>query len=139
MSGSTPAAHPSSANRWVQLWLGVLCMMLIANLQYAWTLFVEPMRQTHGWKLADIQWAFTIFIALETWITPFAGYNVDRLGARIGPRLMIMLGGVMAGLGWVINAYAASLPMLYLGAVVSGVGAGGVYATCVGNAVKWFP
>ena len=125
--------------RWAQLWLGVLCMMLIANLQYAWTLFVGPIRAAHGWSLADIQWAFAVFIATETWITPFAGYAVDHMGARRGPRLMILLGGIAVGAGWVINAYADTLMLLYAGAAISGLGAGGIYATCVGNAVKWFP
>jgi OFA family oxalate/formate antiporter-like MFS transporter len=144
MSGSpTNAGAPMPTGmphgRWAQLWLGVLCMMLIANLQYAWTLFVGPIRDAHGWSLADIQWAFTIFIATETWITPFAGYAVDKMGPRTGPRLMIMLGGIGVGIGWIMNAYAGSLTMLYAAAAVSGLGAGGIYATCVGNAVKWFP
>ena len=52
---------------------------------------------------------------------------------------MVAFGGIMVAIGWVINAYATSLEMLYLGAIVSGVGGGAVYATCVGNAVKWFP
>src|ERR1700692_5055759 len=97
MSGfASPSGNSSGAQmpsgRWAQLWLGVLCMMLIANLQYAWTLFVGPIREAHGWSLADIQWAFTIFIATETWITPVAGYAVVKMGPRSGPRLMIMLG-----------------------------------------------
>ncbi len=127
------------ANRWLQLWLGVLCMVLIANLQYAWTLFVDPMHQAHGWSIAEIQIAFSIFIATETWLTPIEGYIVDHLGPRTGPRLMITFGGVLVGIAWVINAYANSLEMLYVGAAISGTGAGAIYATCVGNAVKWFP
>ena len=95
--------------------------------------------RAHGWSLAEIQWAFTIFIATETWITPFAGYAVDHMGPRRGPRLMILLGGIGVGVGWVMNAYADTLMLLYAGAAVSGIGAGGIYATCVGNAVKWFP
>jgi len=136
---STKSDTGAASGRWAQLWLGVLCMMLIANLQYAWTLFVGPIRDAHGWSLVDIQWAFTIFIATETWITPFAGFAVDRIGPRRGPRLIILLGGVGVGLGWVMNAYADTLTMLYAAAAISGIGAGGVYATCVGNAVKWFP
>jgi len=131
-------AHPPTG-RWLQLWLGVLCMVLIANLQYAWTLFVDPMHQAHGWSIAEIQIAFSIFIATETWLTPIEGYIVDRLGPTTGPRLMVMFGGVLVGVAWIINAYANSLEMLYVGAGLSGVGAGAIYATCVGNAVKWFP
>ena len=130
---------PTLAGRWVQLWLGVLCMALIANLQYAWTLFVDPMHVAKGWSLAEIQWAFSIFIATETWLTPAAGALVDRLGPRNGPGLIIGVGGLLVGIGWVVNAYADSLALLYIGAAVSGTGAGAIYATCVGNAVKWFP
>jgi len=139
MSGSTSAAVVSTKGRWLQLWMGVLCMVLIANLQYAWTLFVDPMRQAHGWDLTGIQFAFSIFIATETWLTPAAGAIVDRMGPDRGPRMMVAAGGLLVGIGWVINAYASSLLLLYLGAAISGTGAGGIYATCVGNAVKWFP
>ena len=140
MSHSSATARPAStAGRWLQLWIGVLCMVLIANLQYAWTLFVDPIHQAHGWSLAEIQWAFSIFIATETWLTPAAGAIVDRLGPDRGPRLMVAGGGLLVGIGWVMNAYADSLMLLYAGAAISGTGAGGIYATCVGNAVKWFP
>jgi OFA family oxalate/formate antiporter-like MFS transporter len=114
-------------------------MALIANLQYGWTLFVVPINKAHGWSLASIQFAFSIFIALETWLTPIEGWIVDNLGARRGPKLVIAFGGIMVALGWIINSYAQSLEMLYLGAVVGGTGGGAVYATCVGQAVKWFP
>jgi OFA family oxalate/formate antiporter-like MFS transporter len=114
-------------------------MVLIANLQYGWTLFVGPIQQAHGWSIAEIQVAFSIFIATETWLTPIEGYIVDHLGPNSGPRLMVAFGGVLVGVAWIINSYANSLGMLYLGAAISGVGAGAIYATCVGNAVKWFP
>lgn len=127
------------ANRWSQLWLGVLCMILIANLQYAWTLFVNPMSHAHGWTRAAIQVAFSIFIATETWLTPIEGWLVDRLGPRRGPPAMIGFGGLLVGASWIVNSYATSLGVLYVGAALGGVGAGAVYATCVGNAVKWFP
>jgi MFS transporter, OFA family, oxalate/formate antiporter len=126
-------------NRWLQLVLAVACMILIANLQYGWTLFVSPMNKAHGWALADIQVAFSLFVALETWLTPFEGWIVDWIGAERGPKLMIAFGGVLVAVAWTINANAESLTALYVGSALSGVGAGAVYATCVGNAVKWFP
>jgi OFA family oxalate/formate antiporter-like MFS transporter len=132
-------AFASSTTRWVQLIVGIICMVLIANLQYGWTLFVNPINKAHGWSIAEIQLAFSIFIALETWLTPIEGWIVDILGVRRGPKLMVAFGGVMVALGWIVNAYAQSLGMLYLGAVLSGIGGGAIYATCVGQAVKWFP
>ena len=121
--------------RWLQLIIGVIGMVMIANLQYGWTLFVRPINQAHGWSIADIQIAFSIFVALETWLTPVEGWLADRLG----PKLVVAVGGVLVALGWIINSWADSLALLYFGAVVSGTGAGAVYATSVGNAVKWFP
>ena len=136
-TGSTRAQ--SNAFRWVQLAIGVVCMAMIANLQYGWTYFVGPMAKAHSWDIGGIQIAFSIFVALETWLTPLQGWIVDTLGPQRGPKLMVAAGGFFVALGWLINAWAGSLEMLYLGAVISGVGAGGIYATCVGNAVKWFP
>jgi OFA family oxalate/formate antiporter-like MFS transporter len=133
-STSTPPV-----GRWVQLWLGVLCMVLIANLQYAWTLFVDPMDQAHHWGRVGIQLAFSIFVATETWLTPIAGAFVDRLGPARGPRIAIAFGGLLVAIGWIVNAYADSLVLLYVGSAVCGTGGGAIYATCVGNAVKWFP
>ena len=127
------------APRWNQLFFGIICMVLIANLQYGWTLFVNPINKAHGWSIASIQLAFSIFIALETWLTPIEGWIVDILGARRGPKLVVAFGGVMVALGWIVNAYAQSLEMLYFGAVLAGTGGGAIYATCVGQAVKWFP
>jgi len=114
-------------------------MVLIANLQYGWTLFVNPINKAHSWSIAAIQLAFSIFIALETWLTPIEGWIVDNLGARRGPKLMVAFGGVMVALGWIVNSRADSLEMLYFGAVLAGTGGGAIYATCVGQAVKWFP
>jgi len=125
--------------RWTQLIAGVLCMIMIANLQYGWTLFVHPISAAHGWSVASIQIAFSIFVALETWLTPIEGWIVDRLGAQRGPKLMVAFGGIMIAAGWIVNSKADTLSMLYFGAVLSGIGGGAVYATAVGQAVKWFP
>ena len=132
-------ASAAQATRWRQLICAIICMVMIANLQYGWTLFVNPINKAHGWSIASIQFAFAIFIALETWLTPVEGWIVDVLGPQRGPKLMVGFGGILVGAGWVIDAYADSLEMLYVGAVVLGIGGGAIYATCVGMAVKWFP
>ena len=122
-------------NRWVQLALAILCMTMIANLQYGWTLFVNPMHDAMGWTKAQIQVAFSVFVLTETWLVPVEGWLMDKLG----PRPVVLAGGVLAGLAWVLNSMATSLDMLYVTAVIAGVGAGCVYGTCVANALKWFP
>jgi len=134
----TASARVSNSFRWMQLIIGLICMATIANLQYGWTYFVGPMAKAHSWEVAKIQIAFSIFIALETWLTPLEGWIVDSLGPR-GPKLAVAFGAIFGSAGWLINSMATSLEMLYVGAALSGVGAGAIYATCVGNAVKWFP
>ncbi|HEU4373151.1 MAG TPA: MFS transporter, partial [Telluria sp.] len=127
------AAKPP--NRWLQLIFGILCMALVANLQYAWTLFVGPIDAKNHWGRTAIQLSFAIFILVETWLVPVEGYLVDKFG----PRPVIAAGAVFAALAWVLDSFATSLPMLYVAAVLAGLGAGCVYGTCVGNALKWFP
>ena len=127
---SRPASY-----RWMQLLMGIVCMAMIANLQYGWTLFVNPIAEKYGWTKAAIQVAFTIFVLTETWLVTIEGYLVDRFG----PRPVVMVGGLLCGLGWVLNSYADSLVLLYTAAILGGIGAGAVYGTCVGNALKWFP
>ena len=135
MTGLAGAPSRSASYRWGQLIIGIICMAMIANLQYGWTLFVDPISAKHGWTRAEIQVAFTIFVLTETWLVPIEGYLVDRFG----PRPVVLVGGVLCGIGWVMNSFADSLAVLYVAAAVGGVGAGAVYGTCVGNALKWFP
>src|SRR5439155_9109046 len=113
---------PSNAlrKRWLQLCAGILGMTMIANLQYGWTLFVNPIDNAHHWGLTAIQVAFTIFVLFETWLVPVEGYLVDRFG----PSVMVGIGGVLVAAAWVVNAAAESLPMLYVGGALGGLGAG---------------
>ena len=134
-SNSMQVRGSGLANPWVQLIIGVICMASVANLQYGWTLFVNPIDAKYHWGRASIQVAFTVFILIETWLIPVEGYLVDRFG----PRWVVITGAVLVAIAWVINSGASSLPVLYFAAAVGGVGTGCVYGTCVGNALKWFP
>ena len=122
-------------NRWLQLLLGVIAMVMIANLQYGWTLFVQPMQDAHHWSKASIQGAFTLFVLFQVWLVPLNGWLVDRFG----PTPFVALAGVLVGAAWLLFAHATTLGELYFGSVLAGIGAGCVYGTMVGSAVKWFP
>jgi OFA family oxalate/formate antiporter-like MFS transporter len=121
-------------NRWFQLVSSLIAMIMIANLQYAWTLFVTPLQAGTGWKLSDIQAAFTLFILFQTWVQPLDGWLIDRLG----PRWFISVAGLLCGLGWAGLGYVTTLPMLYTMYCVAGIGAAFVYSGSIGSALKWF-
>jgi OFA family oxalate/formate antiporter-like MFS transporter len=110
-------------------------MACVANLQYGWTLFVNPIDDKYHWGRASIQVAFTLFVLVETWLIPVEGYLVDRFG----PRWVVMGGAFLVAIAWSVNSVAGTLPMLYAAAAIGGIGTGCVYGTCVGNALKWFP
>ena len=134
-ASSAEKVRASEGTRWGQLVFGIICMVMIANLQYGWTLFVGPIDQKYHWGRTAIQVAFTIFVLTETWLVPIEGYLIDKFG----PRVMISGSGVLVAIAWIINSVADSLPLLYLGAAIGGIGAGVVYGGAVGNALKWFP
>jgi OFA family oxalate/formate antiporter-like MFS transporter len=132
---STSATKGPPGGRWLQLVIGIVCMAMVANMQYGWTLFVGPIDATHQWGRASIQVAFTIFVLTETWLVPVEGWFVDKFG----PKIVVLIGGLLCAIAWVLNSMADSLVLLYVAAAIGGVGAGAVYGTCVGAALKWFP
>ena len=134
-SSATVSSAPSESNRWIILLASILGMVAVANFQYGWTLFVPPLQKHLKAEQALIQVTFTIFVLLETWLVPFEGWLVDKFG----PRLLVMLGGILAGLGWIGSGRAETLTALYLSYAVAGLGAGVVYGTAIGSALKWFP
>lgn len=124
------------SNRWFQLVMGIVAMLAIANLQYAWTFFVTPLKHHYHVQLAVIQFTFFIFILAETWLVPFEGFLIDR----VGPRVIMAIGGVLVGLGWYGSGYwSPTVQQLYFWYVLGGIGAGAVYGGTIGNAMKWFP
>jgi len=133
--GGHKAALPALSNPWLQLIFGIVCMATIANLQYAWPLFRGPIAGAFGWNAPAVEVSFTIFLVVQTWLVPLEGFLVDKYGSRP----LIMAGGALCGLSWVLYSTMDSLALLYLAACIGGLGAGCVYGACVGNALKWFP
>jgi len=134
-SARTSAIIAPNSVRSVQLLVGIVCMVMIANLQYGWTLFVTPIDEKYHWGRAAIQVAFAIFVLTETWLVPIEGWLVDRFG----PRIVVLVGGILVGIAWALNSIATDMSTLYIAAAIGGIGAGAVYGTSIGNALKWFP
>ena len=130
----TPLPSIVSSKPRVQLVAGITCMAMVANLQYGWTIFINPIDDKYHWGKAAIQLAFTLFILFETWLIPFEAYLADRFG----PRPLVMAGALLIATSWIVYSRANSLGALYTGGVIGGIGTGLVYGTCIGNAVKWF-
>ena len=121
-------------NRWFQLVASLIAMIMIANLQYAWTLFVPRCRSRPAGRCPTFSGAFALFILFQTWVQPLDGWLVDRLG----PRWFITAAGVLCGVGWAGMGYATTLPMLYTSYCAAGMGAAFVYSCSIGSALKWF-
>src|SRR5438093_10924461 len=134
-SASMAPTQVKNSTRWFMLCVGILGMVAVANLQYGWTLFVNPLAKQHNAEVSAIQIAFTLFVLFETWPVFLEAYLVDRFG----PKLIVMAGGILAGLAWYLDSIADSLTKLYIAGIVGGIGAGIVYGTASGSALKWFP
>jgi OFA family oxalate/formate antiporter-like MFS transporter len=123
-------------NRWNQLVLGVIAMMAISSPQYVWTLFTGPLNQKLGTTLPQLQWTFSLLIILQTWLSPFQAYLVDRFG----PRLLISIGALLSGGSWLLSAYVDNIWALYFTyGVLGGFGTGIIYVGIIGLMVRWFP
>jgi OFA family oxalate/formate antiporter-like MFS transporter len=122
-------------NRWLQLTLGVVCMMAISSPQYVWALLTKPMAAAYGVKLSQLQVTFSILIVFQTFLSPIQGYLIDRFG----PRMLISIGGALTGLSWILASRAGDLTQLYLTyGLLGGIGTGIVYVGIVGHMVQWF-
>ena len=134
--GASEGANSPLKSKWVQLALGVICMMAISSPQYVWALFTKPIMGQLGVSLTELQITFSILIVLQTFFSPFQGYLVDKFG----PRLLLSIGTVLTGLSWVLSANVATVSDLYLTyGVLGGLGTGIVYVGVVGLMVRWFP
>jgi OFA family oxalate/formate antiporter-like MFS transporter len=135
VAGHVNFRSADTMSRWFRLGAAVVAMIMIANLQYTWTLYTEHITKATGWKLSEIQYGWTLFIALETWAMPFSGWLIDRRGAR----LLMSIAGVLCGVGWAGLSFAHSLPVLYAFYALAGLGAAVVYCGSIGVSLKWFP
>ncbi len=123
-------------SRWIQLLLGLVCMIVISSPQYVWTLFTQPLMASLNTTLAALQITFSILIVVQTFLSPFQGFLVERFG----PRVLLSVGGAVTGLSWVLAARVTTLTGVYLTyGLLGGIGTGIVYVGVIGHMVQWFP
>ena len=136
IAGEVSRPTEAAATRWLQLLLGFIIMMTISSPQYVWTLFTGAFQKSTGALLSEVQWTITILIVIQTWLSPLQGWLVDRFG----PKMLIGLGALLSGLGWIASSYVTTLWGLYATyGLICGIGTGIVYIGIVGLMVKWFP
>jgi MFS transporter, OFA family, oxalate/formate antiporter len=135
MNNHVKAHQDTHAGRWIHLIAAITAMIMIGNLQYSWTLFVQPIMSATGWKLSQVQWGFTFFIAVMTWAMPLSGWLIDR----IGPRVFMSIAGLLCAAGWGCLGYARNLPEFYALYSLAGLGNSFVYCCSIAVALKWFP
>jgi oxalate/formate antiporter len=137
----TPSAQQTQAtgflgSRWMQLILGLICMTAISSPQYVWTLFTKPLMAQLGVSLTQLQVTFSIFVVLQTFLSPLQGYLIEKFG----PKLLLAAGAIMTGLSWVLASSADTLMSVYLTyGLLGGIGTGIIYVGIVGLMVAWFP
>jgi OFA family oxalate/formate antiporter-like MFS transporter len=123
-------------NRWIQLAIGVICMISIASPQYVWALFTKLYMAKLDASLAQVQVVFSVLVGLQCLLAPLNGFLIEKFGVR----RLLTTGAVLTGASWITGAHAQSLTSLYLTyGLFAGLGTGIVYIGVVGLMVKWFP
>ena len=122
-------------NRWIRLIAAVISMAMIGNLQYAWTMCVQPLMTAHHWKLSEVQWGFTVFIAVMTWTMPLSGWFIDKLGPRIMYAFAVAWWSVFTAL----SAVASGFTSLFGYRLGLGVGESAAYPANAKVVSRWFP
>lgn len=127
--------------RWILVLLGMILNLCLGSI-YSWSVFVGPLTDyfvgTLGQEVtaAEILLPFSVFLASFAIAMPLTGKSLDRYG----PRLIIIAGGILTGLGWLLASMATSVQMLYVVyGVIGGLGVGIAYGAPVAVAARWFP
>jgi MFS family permease len=127
--------------RWILVILGMALNLCLGTI-YSWSVFVGPLTEYFSENLGqhvsagEILMPFSVFLAFFALAMPLSGKSLDRYG----PRLIIMAGGILTGLGWLLASVVTSVQMLYLMyGIVGGLGVGIAYGAPVAVAARWFP
>lgn len=132
-----PAAEELTGRpRGWMLWLPAVAMAAVGVLQYGYGSLV-PELVARGWELTDVLWLLALWTVFQAGAGFPAAYLRER--GRIGPRATMIAGAALVALGPLALAHGSGVVALLGYSVLSGTGAGLVYATCTSTVAKWYP
>lgn len=124
-----------NAERWRVVIGGIICQFC-AGMLYSWSIYVNPIIETHGWERGSV----SLTMSIATLIIPIVMIPAGKLLPKMGPTKVALIGAVSLTLGLIISGISTSLPLLYLGfGVLGGIGVGFIYGVPIATCVKWFP
>ncbi|NPV69321.1 MAG: OFA family MFS transporter [Firmicutes bacterium] len=122
--------------RWLPLLGGIASSTACGMLLYAWSVFIKPLNAEFGWSRAEIALAY----ALACLVFGLMTYPAGRFSDRYGPRIVVLIGGLILGVGFVASGFVQTKAHLYLTyGLISGFGGGMVYLPPIATAPKWWP
>ncbi|GEM_PF-4515909 len=88
----------------------ILNMFNQAGFTWGFTQFVGPLQKQFGWSSTSITLAWTCSLGWALLIGPWTGRFFDRRG----PRALVLWGGLMAGVGWMVIPFVRSYWLFFI-------------------------
>jgi MFS transporter, OFA family, oxalate/formate antiporter len=121
---------------WIVTWAAFL-IGLVVGMLYVWSVIKGAMPASWGWDHAQLALPYSVMCGMFALTMIPAG----RLQDRRGPRIVILLGGLLTGLGCVVSGLSGSSVTGYVigFGVLTGAGVGLSYSALTPASIKWFP
>jgi OFA family oxalate/formate antiporter-like MFS transporter len=125
----------NESRRWGIAVAAILVQMALGAV-YAWSVFRVPLSKLFHSTISEVTLTFTIAIFVLGFAAFFGGLWLNR----VGPRVVMLTGGLLYGCGIFLASFSSGLPWLYLTyGVIGGIGLGFGYIVPISVLVKWFP
>jgi MFS family permease len=125
----------TSSYRWVIVACGALMTCVAIGSMFSLAIFLEPMSTDTGWSRTGISSAMT----LDFLVMGAAGFGWGALSDRIGPRVVVLIGALLLGLGLMLASGVTSLVQFQLTyGLLVGLAAGAFFAPMIATVTGWF-
>jgi MFS family permease len=134
MSGSELKSTPEGY-RWIIVAAGAFMGCVAIGSIFSLPVFLQPMSAATGWSRTAISLAMTLdFVTMG-----IASFGWGMLMDRIGPRIVLLAGSSVLGLGLVLASRASTVEEFqFLYGVLVGAGGGAIFAPLMATVAGWF-